>query len=289
MNRRILKDRFNSVLIKGLALTGIIVLIGLFIFIIKESVPALTKVGADLFTNFSWYPTYEDDPEYGLLTMIIDSGLITLLASVIVIPIGYFVAFFMYDYANKFEKGIIKSAIDSLSGVPSVVIGMFLILYVSPIFLKLNIWSGQNMLLGALGLVVLSLPYTASLMEESLSSVDKSLKEGSLALGSTRWTAGFKIVTRAALPGIVNSMILTVNRIIGETMVVLMAAGGANIIPESLFDPIRTLTSTIASEMVEVAVGSMHYSALFVAGLVLLIVSFILTLTSKYLSRRWSR
>ncbi|HOO74828.1 MAG TPA: phosphate ABC transporter permease, partial [Tepiditoga sp.] len=163
MNRRILKDRFNSVLIKGLALTGIIVLIGLFIFIIKESVPALTKVGADLFTNFSWYPTYEDDPEYGLLTMIIDSGLITLLASVIVIPIGYFVAFFMYDYANKFEKGIIKSAIDSLSGVPSVVIGMFLILYVSPIFLKLNIWSGQNMLLGALGLVVLSLPYTASL------------------------------------------------------------------------------------------------------------------------------
>lgn len=148
--------------------------------------------------------------------------------------------------------------------------------------MKLGAWSPGNLLTASIGLTILSLPYAASLMEESLSSVDQSLKESALALGASKFTAGFKIVTKEASSGILNSIILTVNRIIGgETIVVLMVAGGAAIIPKSIFDPVRPLTAAIASEMGEVSVGSLHYSALFTAGLILLTISFILTLISK--------
>lgn len=283
---RELKDKLNFMLINITAFLGIGALILIFVFIIHESIPALKSAGIEIFTSFNWYPTY-DEPEYGILTMLINSILLTIFTSLIVIPLGYIVAFFMYEYAKPFEKRLIKSAIDLLSGVPSVIIGMFLVIYLSPLMLEIGAWSPENMLLAVSGLVLLSFPYTASLMEEALSSVDKSLKEGALALGSARFTAVFKIVTLAALPGIVNSIILTINRVIGETMVVLMAAGGANMLPQSIFDPVRPLTAAIASEMGEVEIGSIHYSALFVSGLVLLVISVILTISSKNFVRSY--
>lgn len=289
MNKRKIKDNFSKFLIYALSLIGIIILLGIFYFIIKESMPALTSVGAEIFTSTNWYPTYVGAEEYGMLAQIIASLLLTLLASIIVIPLGYIIAFFMYDYAKPFEKKIIKSVIDLLSGVPSVILGTFLLIYVSPLMYKFNIWNAENLFLGSLGLALLSLPYTASLMQEALDSVDKSVKESALALGATRFTAGFRVVSKAAISGILNSVILTINRVIGETMVVLMVAGGANIIPKSIFDPVRPLTATIASEMGEVEVGSIHYSSLFVAGLILLTISFILTLISKRLTWRWSK
>lgn len=289
MNKRNIKDNISKFLIYALSLIGIIILLGIFYFIIKESMPALTSVGAEIFTSTNWYPTYVGAEEYGMLAQIIASLLLTLLASIIVIPLGYIIAFFMYDYAKPFEKKIIKSVIDLLSGVPSVILGTFLLIYVSPLMYKFNIWNAENLFLGSLGLALLSLPYTASLMQEALDSVDKRVKESALALGATRFTAGFRVVSKAAISGILNSVILTINRVIGETMVVLMVAGGANIIPKSIFDPVRPLTATIASEMGEVEVGSIHYSSLFVAGLILLTISFILTLISKRLTWRWSK
>ncbi|KLO22170.1 PstC family ABC transporter permease [Marinitoga sp. 1155] len=277
------KNRMNSILIKLTATIGIIALISIFIFIIKESIPALKEAGVEIFTTFDWYPTSED-AAYGILTMLFDSIILTVFTSLIVLPLGYIVAFFMYEYATPFEKRMIKSSIDLLSGVPSVIIGMFLIIYISPWMFEIGAWSPENMLLAAIGLTILSLPYSASLMQEALDSIDIELKESALALGSTKFTAGFKIVSRAAISGILNAAILTINRIIGETIVVLMAAGGANMLPTSLLDPIRPLTAAIASEMGEVEIGSLHYSALFVSGLVLLSISFLLTLISKRIS-----
>lgn len=288
MNKQEVYEKINRFIITVFASVGILVLIGLFYFIIKEAFPALVQEGAGIFSSKLWYPTDFRNPEYGILAMLSGSVLVTLLASIIVLPIGYMIAFFMYDYASKIEKNILKSTIDLLSGVPSVVVGAFLLFHISPIFLNLGAWSTENILMAAIGLSILSMPYTASLMQEAMNSVDKSLKESALALGSTRFTAGFKVVSKASLPGIFNAAILTVNRVIGETMVVLMVAGGASIIPKSFFDPIRPLTAAIASETLEAPLNSMHYHALFAAGLTLLTISFILTLISKTLSRRWS-
>jgi len=288
VNRRDLKNIVNQSIITVVAMVGIFALIGLFIFIIRDTIPALTEVGAEIFTSKYWYPTY-DPPEYGMLAMIAGSFILTGFASIIVIPIGYIIAFFLYDYATNTEQRIIKSAIDLLSGIPTVIIGSFLFIYVSPILMNFGAWSTGNLLLAAIGLSILSLPYAASLMQEALSSVDISLKESALALGASRFTAGFRIVSKAALSGILNSIILTINRIIGETIVVLMVAGGAAIIPKSIWDPVRPLTAAIASEMGEVPIGSIHYSALFVAGLILLTISFILTMISRRVTRSWKR
>ena len=213
--------------------------------------------------------------------MVVGSLYITGLTALFVLPLGYIIAFFLFEYASEKEVRVIKSAIDLLSGVPSVIIGAFMLVYVAPLSFKFGIYTPENILIASLGLTILSLPYTASLMQEAMQAVDRSLKEGSLALGSTRFTAGFKVVSRAALSGILNAVILTVNRIIGETMVVLMVAGGAAIIPRSLFDPAKPLTATIASEMGEVATGSVHYSVLFFCGLILLVFSFLLTITAR--------
>lgn len=283
---RELKYLLNTITIFAVATLSIVILTLIFIFMISESLPALKSVGSEIFTSFNWYPTY-DDAEYGLLTMIIDSFLLTFLTSLVVIPLGYIVSAYLYAYANLREKEIVRSVLDLLSGVPSVVIGSVVLIYIAPVLITFEIWSTENLLLTIIGLTILSLPYVVSLTYESFESVDKVLFESALALGSSRFSALFIVITRAALPGILNAFILTVNRIMGETMVVLMVSGNANIIPKSLFDPLRTLTSAIASEMGEVELGSLHYSVLFVAGLILLIISLILTWISKSIQRSW--
>jgi len=281
LTARTLKYSINTTLINTIAFSGIVILVILTAFIIKEAAPALTNVGAELFISVDWYPTNENNPGYGTLALLIGSLFITGLTTLFVLPLGYIIAFFLFEYAKQAEVRVIKSAIDLLSGIPSVIIGAFMLVYVAPLSFKFDIYTPENILIASLGLTILSLPYTASLMQEAMQSVDRSLKEGSLALGSTRFTAGFKVVSRAALSGILNAVILTVNRIIGETMVVLMVAGGAAIIPRSLFDPAKPLTATIASEMGEVATGSIHYSVLFFCGLILLVFSFLLTITAR--------
>jgi phosphate transport system permease protein len=282
LNTRQLKYQTTTVLINTIAFTGIVILVFLTGFIVKESIPALTNVGAELFTSVYWYPTSSSDPEFGVLAMLVGSLMVTGLTSLFVLPLGYIIAFFLFEYATDKEVKIIKSGIDLLSGVPSVIIGAFMLVYITPWSIDFGIYTPENLLMASIGLTILSLPFTASLMQEAMQSVDRSMKEGALALGATRFTAGFKVVSRAALSGILNAMILTVNRIIGETMVVLMVAGGAAIIPETLTDPVKPLTAAIASEMGEVAAGSIHYSALFVCGLILLGFSFILTLAARF-------
>jgi len=286
MRKREIKDLTGRVYLSASAVLGIGILVLIFTFIIKESIPAIKEYGLTLLKSPNWYPTSASHPEFGMAAMIAGSLEVTALTTLFVLPLGYVLAFFLYEYANPLEKKVIKSAIDLLSGVPSVLTGMFLLLYISPFFIEFKIYSTENLLLASIGLAILSLPFTASLMEEALSSIDRSMKEGALALGASRFTAGFKVVSRGAFSGIATAAILTVNRIIGETMVVLMVAGGAAIFPESVFDPVRPLTSLIASEMGEVELGSIHYSSLFFAGLILLSISFLLTLLSRVVIKK---
>lgn len=272
-------------LIFSFALTAIVALLFLIFFVFKEAAPAIRELGKEPFTSIYWYPTARK-PEFGMLALIVATLLLTGFSSIFVIPIGYFVSFYLHTYSTPREKRFIKSIIEILSGVPSVIIGMFILIYISPILLKFEIWSTENFLLASIGLIILSLPYTVSLMTESLDSVDRSLEESSLALGVNKFHTTLKVTSKAAISGILNSVILTINRIIGETMVVLLVAGGAAMIPSSIFDPVKPLTAAIASEMGEVAIGSLHYHALFLAGLILLSISMFLTFLSKRFSRR---
>ncbi len=265
--------------------TGVLALSLVVLFILKEAIPAFVKVGKEFFTSVYWYPT-SSPPEFGMLAMIVGTLLLTVTSSAVLILLGYVVAFFLHTYAKNLEKDLIRTVVEFLAGTPSVIIGTFILVYVSPILINFGIWSPQNFLLATVGLILAALPYSVSLSLEALDSVDVSLEESALALGATKFATTLRVTTRAALPGVLNAFVLTINRVVGETIIVLMVGGGAAIIPRSLFDPVRPLTAAIASEMGEVAVGSLHYHALFAAGLILLSVSLFLTGLSRYLSRR---
>ncbi|ABR31663.1 phosphate ABC transporter permease [Thermosipho melanesiensis] len=274
------KYYFQLSLIYIFALISIAALFFLIYFVVKEAFPAIITLKLKPFTSVYWYPTYEP-PEFGMLSLIVGTLFLTIFSSLITIPLGYLISFYLHAYSKKREKILIKYIISVLSGIPSVVIGAAILMYISPILLDMGIWTTENFLLATLGLSLLALPYSVTLMAESLDSVAIELEESALALGASKFITTLKITTKSSINGIINAIILTFNRIIGETMVVLLVGGGAAIIPRSLFDPVKPLTAAIASEIGEAGVGSMHYHSLFLAGLILLIISLLLTYYAK--------
>ena len=287
MHREI-KDKSRKALLAISSITAIAALFGIYYYLIKESLPAIRSVGAELFFSDQWYPVWEP-AEYGMRSFIINSLIVTVLGTLLVVPISYFIAIYLHGFASKKEKGIIRRLIEYLSGIPSVIIAFVFLTYLSPVFPNIGIYSPQNLLLALIGLFFLTIPISTVLILESLDSVPRELEESSAALGALPLRTYMKITTRAALPGVLNAIVLTANRIVGETIVVLLLGGGAAMVPAKLTDPMKTLTAVIASEMPEAARFSIHYSALFVAGLVLVLFSTIFELISVMLLRRSRR
>ncbi|HCZ07144.1 MAG: phosphate transport system permease protein [Thermotogota bacterium] len=284
--KKVLNLLFSNIVVL-VSTIAIITLIAIFAMLIIESLPALRTIGWGFLTSGAWYPTY-DDPEFGMLYMLLDSLILVGLTSLVVFPVSLGIALYSTEYATRAEREMVRSITELISGVPSVVVGMIGVLLIGPLMLKMGAWTPFNLLNATLSLTILTLPYAVSLIVESLQGVDPILREGVLALGSSKIKAAAMII-RGAKHEILYSFILIVNRILGETMVVLMVAGGAAMLPTSLFDPIRPLTAAIASEMGEVELGSLHYSALFLAGVVLLIISAGITMVAEYVIRRGKR
>ncbi|ABS61273.1 PstC family ABC transporter permease [Fervidobacterium nodosum] len=284
MNRA-LKDRVRNLLLIVPAILAISTLFGIYVYLIKESLPALKNVGAELFLSNQWYPVW-DPPEFGMRNLIVNSILITVLGSLLVLPIAYFIALYLHGYAYFREKYVIRRIFEYLSGIPSVIIAFVLLDFASPLFPKIGIYSPQNLLLALIGLFFLTIPIATILILESLDNVPRELEEASAALGANEFKTYTKVTSKAALPGIMNAIVLTANRIVGETIVVLLLGGGASIVPQKLTDPMKTLTAAIASEMPETARGSMHYHALFAAGFILIIFSTIFEIVSISILRR---
>ena len=154
---------------------------------------------------------------------------------------------------------------------------------------RFELLSGLNLFNAALLLGILTVPIVASIAEDSLAAVPQALRDASFALGATRSETIFRVAVPSALPGILQACLLGIMRALGETMVVLMAAGGAAILPEALMDPVRPLTSTIAAEMGETPVGSPHYHALFFMGLLLLLLTLAINLGALWIEHRGRR
>jgi len=178
--------------------------------------------------------------------------------------------------------------IEILAGIPSIVYGFFGMLVVAP-FLQnlLGIPTGLCAFTASLVLGIMAVPTVSSLAEDALSFVPGSFREASLAVGATRWQTLTRVVVPAAGSGISTAIILGMSRAVGETMTVLMVAGGAAIIPHSIFDPVRPMTSTIAAEMGEAVMGSLHYHALFAIGLILFLITLIFNIVAEIVSRRF--
>jgi len=279
-----------KILFLFLALASISTLAFIVIFLFKESLPIFKKVSLKAFLfGKEWYPT-DEPPAFGILPLIIGSLLVTFLSSLIAIPLGVLSAIYISELARPFIKEILKPLIELLAALPSVVIGLFGMTVIAPFLQNMfNLSTGLNAFNAALMLALMSIPTITSISEDALYSVPSELREASFALGATKWETIYHVVVPAALSGIGTAIILGIARALGETMVVLMVAGGAAWIPESIFDPVRPMPAAIAAEMGEAPVGSDHYHALFAIGLVLFFFTLIFNLIAYYIAQKYKK
>lgn len=281
------KEKLIKLSFTILAFSSLLFLLGIIIVLFKESWPIFKNVNVfDFVFGKHWYPTYEP-PEYGILPLIVASFWVTIGAMFVCIPLGIGSALFINELASPRQKQILKPLIEILAGIPSIVYGFFGMLIVAPFLQKLfNIPTGLCAFTASLVLGIMAIPTVTSLAEDALSFVPKSFKEASYALGANRWQTLIKVVIPASMSGISTSIILGMSRIVGETMTVLMVSGGSAVIPKSIFDSVRPMTSTIAAEMGESAVGSEHYSALFAIGLILFLITLIFNVIAEHISKK---
>lgn len=277
------KEKSTEYLFLFFASLSIILLLGIAFSLFKEGLPIFRIIDPIRFIFGSrWYPDH-DPPEFGILPLILGSLMVTGGAVIIALPLGFGCAIYISEVASVRVKELIKPFIEILAGIPSVVYGFFGLVFLAPLVQRVfNIPVGLTALTASVILGIMALPFVASIAEDAISAVPKSLREASFALGATKWETITKIVLPAAKSGIFVSAILGTGRVIGETMTVLMIAGGAAVIPKSFLTPVRPMTATIAAEMGEAPAGSMHYHALFAIGLVL----FIITLGLNILAER---
>lgn len=279
----VIKNIFAFFAVLSVLILGLIV-----IFLFREGLPIFREVSVSkfLFGSF-WYPTY-DPPEYGIWTLIVGSLLVTLFASLIAVPMGVLSAIYISEIAPASIKEILKSVIELLAGLPSVVLGFFGMVIVAPWLQEtFDLPTGLNIVNASVMLAIMAIPTISSISEDALYAVPREYKEASYALGATKYETIVRISLPAALSGISTAVILGMSRAIGETMVVLMVAGGAAAIPHSIFDSVRPMTASIAAEMGEAPYRSGHYHALFATGIVLFVVTLAFNLVADYISNKY--
>jgi len=279
LERREKLIRFALLLV---AFSAVSVLAIITAFIFEQGTPVLFKYG---FKNFlfglDWYPS---EKSFGLLPMIIGSLLVTMGALVVGVPLGLACAVTLTEFSSKRLRQVIKPMIELLAGIPSVVYGFIGVVILVP-FIRVTFGGpGLSVLAASLILGIMILPTIISISMDSLLALPRTYREGSIALGATRWQTVRMVLLPAARSGIIASIILGMGRAIGETMAVIMIAGNAAAIPRSLLAPVRTLTSNIALEM-GYASGD-HRQALFATGVILFIIIMVLNTAANMTSKK---
>ena len=282
-----MKDRLPGSIVKALSSAGILIMVFILYFLFREGLPVLKSVTLkDLFFGDLWYPA-EDPPTLGMFPLIVGTVAVTAFSSLLAVPFSLLVAVFVSETAPRPVREFLKPVLELLGFFPSIVLGFIGMVVLAPMLQeRFDMLSGLNLFNASVLLGVLTIPVVSSLAEEALGSVPEDIRNASYALGATRFETTVKVVIPSALPGILSASLLGIMRAMGETMVVLMAAGGAAIIPLSVFDPVRPLTSTIAAEMGETPVGSPHYAALFFGGILLLLMTLAVNLLSVWIEKK---
>ncbi len=282
------RERAITLFFFSVALTSITILTLIVIFLFWEGIPIFSKVSIyDFLFGHYWYPT-DDPPDFGIFPLIVASLAVTALSAVISIPLGVMTALYLAESASARLREWVKPIVELLAALPSVVIGFFGMVIVAPFLQEIfDVPTGLNLFNASLMLAFMSVPTICSISEDAIYSVPLELKEASLALGATKYETIARVVLPASLSGISTAIILGMSRAIGETMVVLMIAGGAAQLPSSIFDPVRPMPASIAAEMAEAPFRSDHYHALFATGVVLFAFTLLFNLLSEHISNKY--
>ena len=277
----------------GIVIAGvlaIVVLLGVFILLLKEGLPIFVNTSPwEFFFGAKWYPV-SDPPSFGTLPFFVATLMVTVLATAIAVPIGVACAAYLAEIAPVKVRETLKPIIEVLAGFPSVVMGLIGLLILSPAIQSIfNLNTGLCGLTAGIMLALMSLPVIVSVSEDALRAVPDEFRQASLALGATRWETIRHVSIPAALSGIAAAIMLGVGRAIGETMTVLMVAGGALGVPHSPADPMMPMTAAIASGIGNAVRGGLQYQALFAIGLVLFIITLIVNLFADRVLERQKR
>jgi len=264
-------------------LLAIIVLLGIIALLLKEGLPVFLHTPPwEFFFGTRWYPV-SDPSTFGIMPFFVSTLWVTLVATAIAVPVGVACAAYLAEVAPDKVRETIKPIIELLAGIPSVVMGFIGLMLLSPLVQSaFNLNTGLCGLSAGIMLSLMSLPIIVSVSEDALRAVPDQFRQASYALGATRWETIIHVSIPAALSGITAALMLGVGRAIGETMTVLMVAGGALAVPLSPTEPMMPMTAAIASGIGNAVRGGLQYQALFAIGLVL----FVLTLAVNIIADR---
>jgi phosphate transport system permease protein len=269
--------------------SAVVFVFGIFYFVFREGVGLLWSGRFNVvqfLTSIEWYPTSQSHVRYGALALIAGTFSVTLLAMAIAVPFGLGAAIYVSEFCSPRAKESLKIVIELLAAIPSVVWGFIGLTVMNSLIIELfNTPIGLNALNGGIILALMSAPIIVSIGEDALKAVPDSFREAALALGATRWQMVRRVLLPAARNGLLAAVLLGVGRAVGEMMAVLMATGHSIRIPTSALDPVRTLTATIAAELGETAVGSDHYQVLFIIGILLFSITFVVNLGADLIVR----
>lgn len=268
-------------IIRFCGISAILFVVGIFFFVFREGSDYLIhKLNVKEFlTSAEWYPDSPSHKRYGVLALMAGTASVTVLAMMIAVPFGLGAAIFISEFCSQRARETFKIVIELLAAIPSVVWGFIGLTVMNPLIIDLfHAPIGLNVLNGGIILALMSVPIIVSIGEDALKAVPDSYREASLALGATRWQMVYRVLLPAAKSGLLAAALLGVGRGVGETIAVLMATGHSVQIPHSLLDPVRTLTATIAAELGEAPVRSDHYQVLFIIGILLFSITFMVNL-----------
>lgn len=268
-------------------ISAILFIVAIFVFIASQGAEfAWNRLSiTELLFGDRWEPT-ASPPSYGAVPLIAGTAWITAVAMLVAVPLAFSAAIYIGEFARGRRREWLKITIELLAAIPSVVWGVIGLQVMKPIIQDVfGVQVGLNVLNAGIILGLMAAPIITTIAEDALKAVPDSYREAAEALGATRWQIVWRVVIPHARPGMSAAVLLGIGRAFGETIAVLMASGHRLMAPQSVFDSAATITATIAAELGEAAVGSDHYQVLFVLGMLLFMITFVINLIADWIVR----
>ncbi|MCW5633644.1 MAG: phosphate ABC transporter permease subunit PstC [Rubrivivax sp.] len=283
------REKIIEALLLLAACVSVFTTVGIVYILLKESFVFFTQVSVwDFLTDTQWTPLF-DDAHFGIMVLL--SGTITssAVALLVAVPLGTIIAIYLSEFAGHKTRETLKPLLELLSGVPTIIYGYFALLFVTPLLQKVfPELPGFNVLSAGLVMGIMIIPYVASLSEDAMRAVPMGLREGSYAMGATRYQTAVKVVVPAALSGIASAYILGISRAVGETMILAVAAGMQPNLTLNPMEPAATITSYIVQVALgDLPHGSVGYQTIFAAGLMLLLLTLAFNMLGYWVRRRY--
>jgi len=289
--KRQLKEKIIKIILALCALFTILTTAGILYVLISEAFLFFSEVSIiDFFTDTQWTPLFAEK-HFGILPLLSGTLLTSFIAILVALPVGLTISIYLNEYANKNFKHVVKPIIEVLASVPTVVYGFFALTVVTPFFQQFYpSMSGFNSLSAGFVMGIMIIPYISSLSDDAISAVPGYIREGSLALGASRFQTSFKVIIPSAASGIIVSIMLAISRAIGETMIVAVAAGQQPRLTANPFVPVETITTYIVQvRLGDVAHNSIEYRTIFAAGITLFAFTFLLNNISYWMNKKFHR